>query len=154
MTYCNLIYIALLTQRIPIIPDFPPGHQGRKSGWVPFGKVFDTHRLAASLHIPILEWRDLKNESLPTEDHQYLWDTQNDYKHEVLGCWSLWSTHGHDHGRPRESSLTLLYHLGSIFSSPLSELSIAEETCQISPTPRSRNPLNRTRGKGISTYRP
>ncbi|EJT99008.1 hypothetical protein DACRYDRAFT_56709 [Dacryopinax primogenitus] len=85
MTYANLIHLALLTQRIPILPPFAPSHLSLSAGFPPVCEVFDIPRLSKELGIPILEWRDVKDEASEA------WD--------VLGCWSTWST-WHESERP------------------------------------------------------
>ncbi|KZT51348.1 hypothetical protein CALCODRAFT_138136 [Calocera cornea HHB12733] len=78
MTYANLIHLALLTSRIPILPPFAPSHLPQEAGFPPVGEVFDIPRLSKAIGIPILEWKDVKRQD------------SDDW--EVLGCWSTWST--------------------------------------------------------------
>jgi len=83
MTYANLIHLALLTQRIPILPPFAPSHLPLSGGFPPASEVFDIPPLSKTVGIFILEWKDGKRED--SEE----WD--------VVGCWSNWSTmHGSD----------------------------------------------------------
>lgn len=76
-----MIFLAHLTNRIPIIGPFAPTHVGNdnEAGFIPFGDVFDVPRLAKALHIPVLEWRDVKKPASP------------DATPETLGGWSAWS---------------------------------------------------------------
>jgi hypothetical protein len=75
----NLFYLALITERIPIIPNFIPGiHVGGHVPPIDFGTVFGLPRLRSKLGIPILEWHQVKK-----EDSEFLDD---------LGCWSVWES--------------------------------------------------------------
>ncbi|KAJ7821379.1 hypothetical protein B0H14DRAFT_3471564 [Mycena olivaceomarginata] len=65
MGFMNLIYLAMLTERVPIIPHFNPTHISRTSLDTDvvdpnFGEVFDVPRLSKDLRIPILEWWQVK----------------------------------------------------------------------------------------------
>ncbi|KAG1885499.1 hypothetical protein F4604DRAFT_1890272 [Suillus subluteus] len=83
MTYGNLIYLALITERIPIIAKFIPSH------------VDNIPRLSQAIESPVIEWHEVK-----------------DSKSEVLddlGCWNVWESVQKLEPRPRESpSLGLL----------------------------------------------
>jgi hypothetical protein len=77
----NLIYLAMLTERIPILPVFNPSHiSGGSSDTevvdTTFGEVFDVPRLAKELRMPILEWWQVKDRKSTTVDS--------------LGCWNVW----------------------------------------------------------------
>lgn len=82
----NLLYLAMITNRIPVLPPFSPSHIQGSSPRIPFGEVFDVPRLSRTLHMPILEWRDLKGPAYGDL--------------EPLGCWSVWETMWHE-GQPR-----------------------------------------------------
>jgi hypothetical protein len=57
----NLIYLAQMTERVPIIPRFRPVHVDADDGsHIDFGEVFDIQRLEAGLGKHILEWRQVK----------------------------------------------------------------------------------------------
>ncbi|KAH8825520.1 hypothetical protein DL96DRAFT_1499772 [Flagelloscypha sp. PMI_526] len=88
MTYMNLIYLALLTQRVPIIPHFTPGWVTGSS--IEFGLVFDVPKLSEALGIPILEWHGVKDPQSTTVD--------------TLGCWNIWQTVQDDVAKPRDSA--------------------------------------------------
>ncbi len=68
----NMIYLAMLTGRVPIIPPHTPRHVNFEAGTFPFGDVFDLPRLRKELHYPVVEWRDVKA------------GIELDY----IGCWS------------------------------------------------------------------
>jgi hypothetical protein len=105
MVQIHLIYLALITDRIPILSWFNPSHIGTAPS-VYFGEVFDLPRLRRSLGIPVLEWRDIKH---PNES-----DT------EVLGCWNTWESVQRSENKPRKSlmpqqlKLGLWSHLASV----------------------------------------
>lgn len=80
MAFGNLVYLSILTDRIPVLPPFAPTHVGEEvAPMLPFGEVFDVPRLSQSLRQPVLEWRDLKTESTMKEQ-------------EIIGCWDVWSS--------------------------------------------------------------
>ncbi|KAJ7282082.1 hypothetical protein C8J57DRAFT_89866 [Mycena rebaudengoi] len=76
----NLIYLALITERIPVIPFFPPSHiaDGDYSygPTINFGEVFDVPRLQREIGIPILEFHQVKDPRSESLDN--------------LGCWTIW----------------------------------------------------------------
>ncbi|KAL5519476.1 hypothetical protein ACEPAH_1159 [Sanghuangporus vaninii] len=78
MTYVNLLYLALLTNRTAVLPPFAPSHIGSSAGFVDVGDVFDLPRLSKAIGVPIIQWSDLK---VPGSEHV-----------DELGCWSIWAT--------------------------------------------------------------
>ena len=99
----NLIYLAKITDRIPIMPPFSPTHVGNKQdvGFVPFGDVFDIPRMANSIHLPILEWRDVKLPGEPGDSP------------ETLGGWTVWARWDHFRGGlPRHTHVAPNLSLG------------------------------------------
>jgi hypothetical protein len=58
----NLIYLGLLTDRIPILSTFVPVHVGGHVPPITFGEIFDLPRLRKELGWPILEWHDVNHE--------------------------------------------------------------------------------------------
>ncbi|CCM03129.1 uncharacterized protein FIBRA_05250 [Fibroporia radiculosa] len=91
MTYANLIYLGVLTGRVPLISVFTPSHVGGEAGNIPFGDVFDVPRFIQDSGIDIIEWRDVKDPYSP--------------QLEDIGCWNLWeSVQYHEHA-PRISSI-------------------------------------------------
>ncbi|KIO34077.1 hypothetical protein M407DRAFT_64761, partial [Tulasnella calospora MUT 4182] len=79
MAFSNLIYLGMISSRIPILPPFPPSlsHIGKDGKYINYGEAFDLPRLRRSLCIPILEWKDVKQEGTHVVDG--------------LGCWSIWA---------------------------------------------------------------
>ncbi|KAG2339449.1 hypothetical protein BDR05DRAFT_968039 [Suillus weaverae] len=78
ITYGNLIYLALITDRIPIIPKFLSNHIDPSAPPFVFGEVIDVPRLSQSIGIHLLQWHEVKD-----PESQVLDD---------LGCWSVWET--------------------------------------------------------------
>ena len=60
-----------------------------------FGDVFDLPRLRQSLHMPLIEWRELKD--IEAGRKQPL---------EPLGCWSLWQAYDQINQKPRPNMIT------------------------------------------------
>ncbi|KAJ6526422.1 hypothetical protein B0H19DRAFT_1275776 [Mycena capillaripes] len=75
--FMNLLYLARLTERVPIIPRFRPVHMAASTSHIDFSDVFDLPRLRKELKTPILEWRDVKVSVVRIETV------------EDLGCWDL-----------------------------------------------------------------
>ena len=98
MTYGNLIYLGMITSRIPIIPMFTPSHIGGGVPPIAFGDVFDVPRLRKALNRPILEWREVKAEHSDSVD--------------VLGCWDTWQSLQYTEKAPRGSVVTGHLNLG------------------------------------------
>ncbi|KAG1794731.1 hypothetical protein EV424DRAFT_1649070 [Suillus variegatus] len=78
ITYGNLIYLALITERIPIILKFLSTHIDPNAPPFIFGEVFDVPRLSQAVGIHLLQWHEVKDpESQVVDD---------------LGCWTVWET--------------------------------------------------------------
>ncbi|KDR85480.1 hypothetical protein GALMADRAFT_53717 [Galerina marginata CBS 339.88] len=97
MTYINLIYLGILTNRVPIIPMFVPSHIGGSVPPIDFGEVFDVPRLVKAIRKPVLEWHQVKNISAGDLDE--------------LGCWNLWEAVQERENIPRRSSVPNLLKL-------------------------------------------
>jgi len=82
ITYMNLIYLALITERIPLIGVFSPTHVSFDTTTtvdpIDFGTIFDVPRLSKLINLPVIEWHEVKN--------------RNSTEVEELGCWDVWST--------------------------------------------------------------
>lgn len=78
MTYGNLIYLALITERIPIIAKFIPSHVDSSAPPFAFGEVFDIPRLSQAIGSPVIEWHEVKDSESEVLDD--------------LGCWSVWQS--------------------------------------------------------------
>ncbi|KAF9486450.1 hypothetical protein BDN70DRAFT_902572 [Pholiota conissans] len=91
MTYMNLIYLGILTNRVPIVPMFTPSHIGGGVPPINFGEVFDMRRLRIGMNKPVIEWHEVKNRSSEVIDE--------------VGCWNTWeAVQQHEHF-PRRSSV-------------------------------------------------
>ncbi|KAG6334539.1 hypothetical protein ID866_4555 [Astraeus odoratus] len=90
MTIGNLLYLAMITERVPIIPKFVPSHIGPEAPPIPFSDVFDVSRLSQALRIPILEWDQVKDSNSSTLDE--------------LGCWAVWPVTAEEDGVPPRDS--------------------------------------------------
>ncbi|KAF7303207.1 hypothetical protein MKEN_01284500 [Mycena kentingensis (nom. inval.)] len=93
----NLIYLGMITSRIPVIPVFLPSHQ-LLNAWagnaaenpLPFSEVFDLPYLRKATRTPILEWSDVKRRDAST-------------LMESVGCWSVWQAIQNEDPAPRQS---------------------------------------------------
>jgi hypothetical protein len=93
-----LIYLGLITDRIPVLPVFTPSHIGGDKPPIAFGDVFDVPRLSKLLGKPVIEWRDVKD---PKSDQV-----------DDLGCWSVWASVQGD-PNPRDSQVPIHTKLGA-----------------------------------------
>ncbi|PFH49812.1 hypothetical protein AMATHDRAFT_146793 [Amanita thiersii Skay4041] len=91
ITYMNLLYLATVTERIPVIGMFIPSHIGFEVESIDFGKVFDVPRLSKALNIPVLEWHEVKD--------------RNSTETDELGCWNVWEAVQDREHKPRPSRL-------------------------------------------------
>ncbi|KAI0347794.1 hypothetical protein BDW22DRAFT_1349857 [Trametopsis cervina] len=89
MTYMNLIYLGIITDRVPIIAMFTPSHIGGDAPVITFGEVFDVPRFIKESGTPLLEWLDVK-------------DPQSDAV-ETIGCWNIWESVQYYEHFPRNS---------------------------------------------------
>jgi len=92
MTYMNLLYLGLITDRVAIIAEFIPSHVGGHVTPVPFGEVFDVPRLRSLLEKPVLEWREFKQHNSTFVDD--------------IGCWNTWEAVQYREHYPRRSRST------------------------------------------------
>lgn len=100
ITMMNLIYLAKITDRIPIIPTFTPSwHIGGDAPGIAFGEIFDVRRFANETGVEMLEWRDVKD---PRSEEV-----------EELGCWSVWQAVQKDENHPRDSDAPKWLKLGA-----------------------------------------
>ena len=85
----NLIYLGLLTNRIPIVPMFTPSHIGGHISPIDFGEVFDLARFQEGLQKPVLEWHQVKSPNSSILDE--------------IGCWNTWEAVQEREAFPRRS---------------------------------------------------
>ncbi|KZV74816.1 hypothetical protein PENSPDRAFT_625212 [Peniophora sp. CONT] len=93
MTYANLIYLGLITGRVPIVNVFNPSHVGVAAGSIPFDEVFDLDVLSENIGLPVLQWHEVKD-----PDSEEI---------EEIGCWNIWEAVQNDEHYPR-----IIYTLG------------------------------------------
>ncbi|KAJ7608219.1 hypothetical protein FB45DRAFT_946997 [Roridomyces roridus] len=91
INYMNVLYLAQITHRVPIIPRFRPVHMpgGDNIPHRDFGDVFDIPALSKRLGMPILEWKEVKDLKSKTLEDLGCWDIQNYRWAGVDGAWYL-----------------------------------------------------------------
>ncbi|KAK7051883.1 hypothetical protein R3P38DRAFT_1630687 [Favolaschia claudopus] len=115
--YMNLIYLAILTERVPVLPFFTPAqvrHTTNKT--VPpidFGVMFDVPRLSKALGKPILEWWQVKDRNSTTVD--------------PLGCWSIWKGVSTRNKNPHPSRAPGILHLDISWTTPPPSVKLSQE---------------------------
>ncbi|KAG8925562.1 hypothetical protein FRC02_009589 [Tulasnella sp. 418] len=102
MVYINLIYLGMISSRVPIIPPFIPAsvHLGKGGLIKDFSEFFDLPGLRAAVNHPILEWSQVKKGA-------YAGNTMDleDVVDEPIGCWSNWQPFG-TNGKPIYTELS------------------------------------------------
>ena len=99
-----MIYLAMITSRVPVIPPFTSEIGGDRVP-LPFSEIFDLPYLRQKLRIPILEWSDIKDTALAAN---------TDAPHDELGCWNLWQVQSIVADGPRASFSTDTLGLGTV----------------------------------------
>ncbi|KAG1836922.1 hypothetical protein C8R48DRAFT_125116 [Suillus tomentosus] len=74
----NLIYLALITERVPMIPKFLSNHIDPSAPSFVFGEVFDVPRLSQAIGIHLLQWHEVKDPESQVLDY--------------VGCWTVLET--------------------------------------------------------------
>ncbi|KAI0638784.1 hypothetical protein C8Q77DRAFT_1151813 [Trametes polyzona] len=100
ITMGNLIYLSMITGRIPIIPPFT-SHIGGTATPLAFSDIFDVPRMVVALNTPILEWHMVKD----------LDRAQSENVKDELGCWNIWEVDNVEAQGPRGSYSTTLLNL-------------------------------------------
>jgi hypothetical protein len=93
-----MVYLATLTDRVPVLPPFVPLHIGGDAGYISFGDVFNTTRLSQAIGIPVVEWKDVKRPGSHILDE--------------MGCWDVWQPTQYEEQQPRRSRATEQLKLG------------------------------------------
>ncbi|KAJ7065244.1 hypothetical protein C8F01DRAFT_736409 [Mycena amicta] len=93
LLYMNLLYLALITERVAVIPYFTPTHVGGGAPTIAFGEIFDIPRLEQELRIRILEWHQVKDPASEVVDS--------------FGCWSVWKGVQSFNNEPHFTSATM-----------------------------------------------
>ncbi|KAF7979986.1 hypothetical protein HWV62_40068 [Athelia sp. TMB] len=86
MSLANMLYVAINSGRIPIMPEFTGYRVEWQAGYISFGEVFDVPQLSAALGTPILEWNQVKDYT----------GTTGPVQSDPLGCWTLWAPYAGD----------------------------------------------------------
>ncbi|KAF6758039.1 hypothetical protein DFP72DRAFT_808302 [Ephemerocybe angulata] len=87
IAYMHLIYLGILSNRIPIIPPIlPPGWVPIDAGIILFGDIYNLTTLRDRIRHPVLEWSDVK--AIPSTADVQVDFTPTDPV-EQLGCWSV-----------------------------------------------------------------
>ncbi|KAG9047251.1 hypothetical protein FS837_002724 [Tulasnella sp. UAMH 9824] len=97
ITWINLIHLAHVSQRVPVLPPLLPDeeHLGRGGTALDASDIFDIPRLAKTLTLPILEWSQLKQARY---HKSYIpADQESHYDDELLGCWGTYPAVGEDY---------------------------------------------------------
>ncbi|OCH88822.1 hypothetical protein OBBRIDRAFT_836268 [Obba rivulosa] len=81
MTIANMVFLAMVTSRVPIIPPFT-SHINAVADPLTFSDIFDVPRLARALNAPILEWADVKDLAAA--------EAQRESGQDEVGCWNIW----------------------------------------------------------------
>ncbi|KIY64954.1 hypothetical protein CYLTODRAFT_380189 [Cylindrobasidium torrendii FP15055 ss-10] len=81
--FANLIYLGILSNRVPVVPAFTPSHHiSYEEPSLPFSAVFDIDYLRRAVGYPILEWSDIKEVPAHRQDPYPA-------APEPLGCWTI-----------------------------------------------------------------
>ncbi|KAF8682462.1 GDP-fucose protein O-fucosyltransferase [Rhizoctonia solani] len=104
METASLIYLSILTKRVPVVPAFLAEHFGKATDIIPtpFSDIFDLPYLSGKLGIPIVEWHELKRTVYSTAGGPRP-------ETEKLGCWS--TAAGYKSSGPTYSYSSALYGL-------------------------------------------
>ncbi|KAJ7623687.1 hypothetical protein FB45DRAFT_797959 [Roridomyces roridus] len=78
MEYMNLIYLGLITERIPILAPFArkKRHGVKSEEFVPFSRLFNISRMQEEVGVRVLEWGEVK-------------DLTSAGTLDGIGCWSM-----------------------------------------------------------------
>jgi len=94
---CNLIYIGLLSSRIPVLPPFHAVHHFSVDVQpLIFGDIFDIPYLVSQIHSPVLQWSDIK-----IADYfgtNYTTEQLQSGDEEKLSCWTMYEGYDSDYG--------------------------------------------------------
>ncbi|CAE6392964.1 unnamed protein product [Rhizoctonia solani] len=104
MEIASLVYLGILTKRVPVVPAFLADHFAKATDITPtpFGDMFDLAYLSEKLNIPIIEWHELKRTAYSPVDGLQP-------ETEKLGCWS--TSAGYKNSAPTYSYSARIYEL-------------------------------------------
>ncbi|RXW21216.1 hypothetical protein EST38_g4629 [Candolleomyces aberdarensis] len=82
-----MIYLGIISQRIPIIPPFvPQSHVSEGAGILPFSHIYNLTNLRNAIKFPVLEWSDVKTLSPSSSSSN---NGAPADPAERFGCWSV-----------------------------------------------------------------
>ncbi|TDL28334.1 hypothetical protein BD410DRAFT_780825 [Rickenella mellea] len=87
MSLFNILYVAVISERVAVMPPFAPSHLPQEAGFINFGDVFDVPGLVEGMKHPVVEWWEVKETGSTTVDE--------------VGCWSIWASSQNDDPKPR-----------------------------------------------------
>ncbi|KAG8715213.1 hypothetical protein FRC11_005286 [Ceratobasidium sp. 423] len=104
MEVTSLVYLSILTKRVPVVPAFLADHFGKATDVAPtpFSDIFDIPYLSGKLGTPIVEWHELKRTVYSSVDGPRP-------ETEKIGCWS--TAAGYKDSRPSYSYSPEIYEL-------------------------------------------
>jgi hypothetical protein len=135
----NLIYLAMLTERVPIVGPFTPSHIGGDAGEILFSEVFDIDYLSETIRLPVLQWSEVKNSS-STEV-------------EDIGCWSVWQAVQTRESRPRITSALSLQGLGEQTHVSINDSRLMKHHGQTSLSPLALSHFKKSLGMSMTYMR-
>ncbi|KIO17268.1 hypothetical protein M407DRAFT_33068 [Tulasnella calospora MUT 4182] len=142
ITWINLIHLAYVSQRIPVLPPLLPDeqHLGKGGTSLDASDIFDMPRLAKTLKLPILEWRQLKRARyyksyIPADQEPHDDD-------EVLGCWSTYPATSEDHD-PSNALTPHFLHLNVQYTAAPANISTPSDSSPFSGLAQMLSPPGR-----------
>ncbi|CAE6482103.1 unnamed protein product [Rhizoctonia solani] len=104
MEITSLVYLSILTRRVPVVPAFLAEHFSKPADVAPvtFSDIFDLPYLSGKLGTPIVEWHEVKRTAYSPVDGP-------NPEVEKIGCWS--TAAGYKNSGPAYSYSTELYGL-------------------------------------------
>lgn len=74
ISHVNLLYLATITNRIPILPAITPEHLGKSTSFK-FSEIFDLRPLEKALGIEVIQWHEIKDYEAKETDALNCWST-------------------------------------------------------------------------------
>ena len=120
LAIANGIYLAKLSDRIPIVPPFAasPSMDRHTAGYLSYSKIFDIPRMESLLRSPVIDWESVKisgelnaglgqkqNPEMKDEKLRQVKLAEARKNKEKVGCWSLWAAQMPKPGRPAGSAV-------------------------------------------------
>ncbi|CAE6442897.1 unnamed protein product [Rhizoctonia solani] len=121
MEVVSLVYLSILTRRVPVVPAFLAEHFGKATDIAPtpFSDVFDLPYLSEKLGISLVEWHELKRTAYSSADGPRP-------EIEKIGCWS--TTAGYKDSRPSYTYSAEVYGLDVSYTPVPSTFSLTHGT--------------------------